>query len=38
MKRFTKQINKFKDVLLSYSNRTIKSKYPDFWVLWYCTP
>ena len=38
MKRFTKQANKFKEVLLSYSNRTIKSKSPDFWVLWYCTP
>lgn len=38
MKRFTKQANKFKNVLLSYSNRTIKSKSPDFWVLWYCTP
>ena len=38
MKRFTKQVSKFKEVLLSYSNRTIKSKSPDFWVLWYCTP
>ena len=30
MKRFTKQVSKFKDVLLSYTNRTIKSKSPDF--------
>ena len=38
MKKFTKQVSKFKDMLLSYHNRTIKSKSPDFWVLWYCTP
>ena len=38
MKKFTKQVNKFKEVLLSYSNRSIKSKSPDFLVLWYCAP
>ena len=38
MKRFTKHANKLKQALLSYSNRTIKSKSPDFWVLLYCTP
>lgn len=38
MKKFTKQINKVKNVLLSYSNRTIKSKSADSWELWYCTP
>ena len=37
MKKFTKQVSKFKDMLLSYQNRSIKSKSPDFWVLWYCT-
>lgn len=38
MKKFTKQINKIKNILLSYSNRTIKSKTADSWELWYCTP
>ena len=38
MKKFAKHVNKIKNVLLSYTNRTIKSKSPDFWVLWYCTP
>ena len=38
MKRITEQTNKCEEVLLSDSNRTIKSKAPDFWVLWYCTP
>lgn len=38
MKRFTGQVNNLKDILLSYSNRTIKTKSPDMWVLWYCTP
>lgn len=37
MKKFTKQTSKFKNVLLSYQNRTIKTKSPDRWVLWYCT-
>ena len=37
MKKFTKQVSKFKDMLLSYQNRSIKSKSPDFLVLWYCT-
>ena len=38
MKRFTKHVNKFKEVLLSYSNRKIGTKSPDRWVLWYRTP
>ena len=38
MKRFTKQVNKFKQVLLSYRNMKIRTKSPDRWVIWYRTP
>ena len=37
MKKFTKQANKFKEVMLSY-NRKIMTKSPDRGVLWYRTP
>ena len=37
MKRFTKQVNKFKDVLLSYSDRKVRTKSPDRWIIWYRT-
>lgn len=38
MKKFTKQADKLKEVLLSYSNRKVMTKAPDMWVLWYRTP
>lgn len=38
MKKFTKQTNKLKEVLLSYSKRKVRTKAPDMWVLWYRTP
>ena len=37
MKKFTTQLSKFNDMLLSYQNRSSKSKSPNFWLLWYCT-
>ena len=38
MKKFKKDANNLKELLLSYSNRTIRTNSPDRLVLWYRTP
>ena len=38
MKKFTKQANNLKKVLLSYRDRKVMTKSPDRWVIWYRTP